>query len=205
MDSNSPLFRPSIWLFQVRDLPPAENLTMTNMGTVNLWGAITYFVGAILADKYNARFWSVIICAPIGIAGYAILLNLSNVSPGVQYFGTFLISTACYLCTGTNISWLSMNCAPDGKRAASVGILLTFTNIGGVISGQIYQTNSAPKYVLGHAWSLGSLAFAWCGFWVLRAIYKRREKAKAEARQQSWRLADGESWTDRAPDYRYQF
>lgn len=99
-----------------------------------IWGAIVYIVGAILADKYHARFWSIIICAPIGIAGYAILLNLSSVSPGVQYFATFLISTACYLCTGTNISWLGMNRAPDGKRAASMGILLTFTNLGGIVS-----------------------------------------------------------------------
>lgn len=104
------------------------------MVPVCLWGAIVYFVGAILADKYNARFWSVIICAPIGIAGYAILLGSQDVPAGVQYFATFLISTACYLCTGTNISWLGMNRGPDGKRAASMGILLTFTNLGGVIS-----------------------------------------------------------------------
>lgn len=172
---------------------------------VCIWGAIVYFVGAILADKYNARFWSVIICAPIGVAGYAILLGSQNLSAGVQYFATFLISTACYLCTGTNISWLGMNRAPDGKRAASMGILLTFTNLGGIISGQIYQSDAAPGYTLGHAWSLGSLAFGWCGFWVIRTLYKRREKQKAEMRAQGWTLPDGETWTDRAADYKYQF
>ena len=156
----------------------------------------------MLADKYNARFWSVIICAPVGICGYAILLRLQDVSSGVQYFATFLISTACYLCTGTNISWLGMNRAPDGKRAASLG---TFTNLGGIISGQIYRSDAAPKYVLGHAWSLGSLAFGWLGFWVLRTLYKRRESKKTELRAQLGRPSPGEVWTDRVPEFKYQF
>lgn len=172
---------------------------------VCIWGAIVYFVGAILADKYDARSWGILICAPIGIAGYAILLNYGKISAGVQYFATFLISTACYLCTGTNITFLGMNRAPDGKRAASMGILLTFTNLGGIISGQIYQTDSAPRYVLGHAWSAGSLAFGWCGIVILRYLYKRREKRKAELRREGWRLTEGEVYSDRCPDFKYQF
>jgi hypothetical protein len=107
---------------------------------------------------------------------------------------------------GTNIAWLSSNCAPDGKRAASVGILLTLTNIGGVVAGQIYQTSAAPGFVLGHSWSLGCLGVAWCGWWVMLAIYKKRE------RQKNKDLAEGntpviseEEWSDRAPDFKYQF
>ncbi|CZR54239.1 related to allantoate transport protein [Phialocephala subalpina] len=169
---------------------------------VNLWGAIVYAIGAYLSDKYKTRFLPLIICAPFGIAGYAILLT--KVSPGVQYFATYLIATACFLCTGTNIAWLSGNCAPDGKRAASLGILLTLTNIGGVVSGQIYQTKAAPKYTLGHAWSLGCLAFAWCGWWIVRAIYIRREKGKDKALAEGV-VIEAEGYTDRAPDFRYQF
>ncbi|KAF4309693.1 hypothetical protein GTA08_BOTSDO01874 [Botryosphaeria dothidea] len=132
---------------------------------VNLWGALVYAVGAFLSDRYQTRFYPLIICAPFGIAGYAICL--APVSAGVQYFATYLIATACFLCTGGNIAWLSGNCAPDGKRAASLGILLTLTNIGGVVAGQIYQTNAAPRFFLGHGWSLGCLAFAWCGWYII--------------------------------------
>lgn len=170
---------------------------------VNLWGAIVYGVGAVLADKYKARFLSLITICPFGITGYAILVA-GVTSPGVRYFATYLIATACFLCTGTNITWLSSNCAPDGKRAASTGILLTLTNIGGVVAGQIYQTNSAPEFVLGHSWSLGCLAFAWCAWWVVLTLYKRREREKDRM------IAEGktvppEEWSDRAPDFRYQF
>jgi len=169
---------------------------------VNIWGAIVYAIGAYLSDRYQTRFLPLILMAPVGIAGYAILL--SPVSPYVQYFATYLIATACFLCTGGNITWLSANCAPDGKRAASLGILLTLTNIGGVVSGQIYQSNAAPKYALGHAWSLGCLAFAWCGWWIVRAMYRRREKRKDVKLDQGYTMPVGKQYTDREPDFRYQ-
>jgi hypothetical protein len=38
-----------------------------------------------------------VICAPVGIAGYAILL--CDVPASVRYFATYLIATACFLCT----------------------------------------------------------------------------------------------------------
>lgn len=97
-----------------------------------------------------------------------------------------------------------MNCAPDGKRAGSVGILLTLTNIGGVVSGQIYQTKAAPAYTLGHAWSLGCLVFAWFGWWIVRWIYKRREAWKDKELAEGV-IVEPEEYTDRAPNFRYQF
>lgn len=100
-------------------------------------------------------------------------------------------------------TWLSGNCAPDGKRAASLGILLTLTNIGGVVSGQIYQSNAAPAFTLGHAWSLGCLGFAWCGWWVVRWVYTRREGEKERALAEGVVVPPAE-YTDRAPDFKYQ-
>jgi hypothetical protein len=169
---------------------------------VNIWGAIVYAIGAYLSDRYTTRFLPLIFMAPIGIAGYAILL--SPVPAAVRYFATYLIATACFLCTGGNITWLSANCAPDGKRAASLGILLTLTNIGGVVSGQIYQSNAAPAYTLGHAWSLGCLGVAWCGWWVVRFLYRRRETRKDRKIAEGYMRVEGSMYTDREPDFRYQ-
>ncbi|KIV87121.1 hypothetical protein PV11_02689 [Exophiala sideris] len=169
---------------------------------VNLWGAIVYAIGAVISDRYNKRFWIMAVCAPVGIAGYAILL--SDVPVGVQYFATYLIATACFLCTGGNIAWLSGNVAPDGKRAASLGTQLTLTNLGGIISGQIYASTDAPKFTLGHSWSLGSLGFSLIIFCFIRVLYKRREAAKAKAREEGVVVPPGE-FTDRSPNFKYQF
>ncbi|KAK5297554.1 hypothetical protein LTR93_002560 [Exophiala xenobiotica] len=170
----------------------------------NVWGAIVYAIGAVISDRYHKRFWVMVVCAPIGIAGYAILLRQDDVSSGVQYFATFLIATACFLCTGGNIAWLSGNVAPDGKRAASLGTQLTLTNLGGIISGQIYASTDAPRYILGHSWSLGSLAFAFIIFNIIRVLYKKRETEKAKAREEGV-VVPPEEFTDRAPTFKYQF
>lgn len=155
-----------------------------------------------MSDRHQTRFLPMILVAPFGVVGYAVLL--APVSPGVWYFSTYLVSTACYLCTGSNITWLSVNCAPDGKRAASLGILLTLTNIGGVVSGQIYQNKDAPRFTLGHAWSMGCLVFAWCGWWIVRSIYRRREAEKDRKLVEGYTSPDVQMYTDRDPDFRYQ-
>lgn len=106
-----------------------------------------------------------------------------------------------------NRAWLSGNCAPDGKRAASIGILLTLTNIGGVVAGQIYQTDGAPRYFLGHGWSLGCLVFAWSLWWVVRQLYRTREEAKrAEAQalpEKKSSVDEQEPYTDRSASFKY--
>ncbi|GAP90938.2 putative high-affinity nicotinic acid transporter [Rosellinia necatrix] len=168
---------------------------------VNVWGSIVYATGAILSDKYTARFLPLVTCAPFGIAGYIILF--CDVSSGVRYFATYLIAIPCFLCTGGNLTWLSTNCAPDGKRAASVGIVLTLTNIGGIISGQIYQAGAGPAFTLGHAWSLSSLSVAWIGWWIVRMVYTKRQAVKEHALSAGIAAPD-EKYTDRTPDFKYQ-
>ncbi|KAG0648546.1 putative transporter [Hyphodiscus hymeniophilus] len=169
---------------------------------VNIVGAICYGTGAILADKYKARFISIIVMAPLGVIGYAILLSPQK--PAIWYFATYLVSASCYIITGTNIAWHGMNTAPDGKRAAAMGIHLGLANIGGIIAGQIYKTTSAPRYLLGHGWTLASIGTAFIGWWVLYFIYKRRE-AEKDRMIAEHTVVPAEEWTDRAPDFRYQF
>ena len=162
-----------------------------------------YALGAYLSDRHQTRFLSLIITAPFGILGYAILL--SPVPASVRYFATYLIATACFLCAGSNITWLSGNCAPEGKRAASLGIVFTLSSVGGVVSGQIYRTSAAPGFVLGHVWSCGSLVFAWCGWWIVRRVYVRRGEGKERAlKEGGHKLAEGKLYTDREPDFKYQ-
>jgi hypothetical protein len=132
--------------------------------------------------------------------GYALLL--SPVSSAVKYFSTFLVATGCYICAGINFAWLATNSAPDGKRAASVGLQQTLAQLAGVVSGQIYYSAGAPSYTLGHAWSLGSLVVAWIGWLVFWTILKRRESEKEIMRAEE-RTQQG-LWDDRAPEFIYQ-
>ena len=83
----------------------------------------------------------------------------------------------------------------------NLGTQLTLTSLGGIISGQIYSSKSAPHYTLGHAWSLGSLALAFIIFNILHVLYKRREIAKGKLRAQAFVTPAGEL----ADKFKYQF
>jgi MFS family permease len=169
--------------------------------TVNLWGALIYLFVAILSDRYSNRFLPVIIFAPFMMCGYAMLL--SPVPSSAKYGACFIIATGIYICAGINFSWLAANSAPDGKRAASVGMQQSMTQLAGVVSGQIYRSTSAPNFTLGHAWSLGSVCTAWIGWWIYRAVLKSRERRKEEMRRNGERA--NREWDDRATDFRYVF
>ncbi|KAK1763705.1 high-affinity nicotinic acid transporter [Phialemonium atrogriseum] len=166
---------------------------------VFVWGTIVYFSVALLSDKLSTRFIPMMALAPFMVAGYAVLL--APVSSGVHYFATFLVATGVYICAGINFSWLSSNSAPDGKRAASVGIQQSMAQVAGVVSGQIYQSTRAPGYTLGHAYSLGCVGVAMVGWCVMRWILGRREERKKEAgnNREGWAGV----WDDRAPDFKY--
>ena len=169
---------------------------------VFFWGSIVYGIGGYLSDRFARRFLGCILCTPVGMVGYAILLAGDRVSVGVKYFACFLVASCAWMLGGGNLAWLSTNSAPDGKRAASIGIALSIGNIGGIVSGQIYPLAHAPTYTLGHAYSLGAVALCFCLWWATRHIYYRREALKDHMRDGE--VPEPRAFEDRAPAYRYQ-
>ena len=96
-----------------------------------MFGTIVYIFIAYLSDRYRKRYLFVIIFTPVVALGY--LLLLCPIPAGVHYFATFLITGGVYIITGNNLAWASSNSAPDGKRGATVGIVLTWTDCAGMI------------------------------------------------------------------------
>ncbi len=64
---------------------------------------------------------------------------------------------AVYNGPGLNLAWLNVNVAPHYRRAAAIGLQQTMGNTAGIVAGQIYRT---PPYVLGNAFSVGTLGVA---------------------------------------------
>lgn len=67
-------------------------------------GAITYLTVAYFSDRYQQRFLAIFPFAIISIIGYGILM--ADVSPGVHFFGCFLVATGLYVAVGIPLAWL---------------------------------------------------------------------------------------------------
>lgn len=172
---------------------------MSNVLTVPvyIWSAIVFIAVAILADRFSIFAWFLLGANVFGIVGYILLLAVS--SPPVKYFATFLCGMATYTSVGLNIAWLNVNVAPQYRRALAIGIQQTIGNCAGIVAGQVYRE---PPYVLGNAFSLGSLVVAQ-GVIAVHALYvraKNREKRAIEqGAEDTRRIRTG----DGAVDFHY--
>lgn len=65
-----------------------------------------------------------------------------------------------YPTTGMSLMWLNDNVAQHFKRATMIGATLTIANTAGVAAGQIFTTNTSPRYIKGLSTSLGLAVLA---------------------------------------------
>ncbi|KAJ6110899.1 hypothetical protein N7486_003134 [Penicillium sp. IBT 16267x] len=175
---------------------------MSNVLTVPvyIWAAAIFIAIAVCADRYS-KFASFIFLVNIfGIVGYILLLTVS--STAVKYFACFLIGIPTYTAVGLNLAWLNVNVAPQYRRALAIGLQQTIGNCAGIVAGQVYR--SSP-YVLGNAFSLGSIVVSQVVV-VCHGLYLRRQnklKAQIESgeKEDNRRIHTG----DGAVDFKYHY
>ena len=78
-------------------------------------------------------------------------------------------------------AWVAQNIAGSNKRAAATGFIFSMGNIGGIIAGQIYRTEWAPRYVQGHAINLGCYVLAFIAGTAMWWSYRRDNQLRDEA------------------------
>ena len=108
---------------------------------------------AYFSDRYAKRavfilFWLIIV-----IIGFIILIVVEDLN--VKYFAVFLTAGGISPCVATCITFISCNISPHTKRATALAFMLSVGNSGGAISGQIYRSQDAPRFIFGHAVNLG--------------------------------------------------
>ncbi|KAF5255805.1 hypothetical protein FOXYS1_13755, partial [Fusarium oxysporum] len=95
-------------------------------------------------------------------------------------------------------AWIALNCAGSTKCAVGIGAMMSFSQLGGIVSSNIYIAGQAPTYPGGFGTSLRMLVV--CGIiWPLvyrfnlKGIYRKRAaipleeiQAKYTEQHQSW-------------------
>jgi hypothetical protein len=132
-------------------------------------------------------------------------------NPHVAYAGTYLGAIGIYPCISNTITWVSNNVEGVYKRGVSLGTVIAWGNLNGVMSSNIYRGEDAPWYRLGHSVVLGYLAVCLLGGSIVNYIClwignKRRDNVSVEERNA--RLAglseeEQHHLADFHPDFRY--
>ncbi|KAH7401851.1 MFS nicotinic acid transporter-like protein Tna1 [Phaeosphaeria sp. MPI-PUGE-AT-0046c] len=170
-----------------------------------LAAVVTVFIGW-LADRTQQRGLCNIFMSLFGIVGFSMLLGSST--PGVQYAGTFLGALGIYPCIANTISWTSNNVEGVYKRGVTLGFVIGWGNINGVVSSNIYRAKDAPRFFLGHGVVLAYLAlFLFGGSIVTRFMLVNENKKRLAGKRDGW--VHGKSETeveemgDQKPDFLY--
>lgn len=169
---------------------------------------IVLYTFAHYSDKLHMRSPFILAGLTMCLIGFSI--NISNVAPGVKYFGTFLCVTGSYSAFPGVVSWLGNNLAGQYKRGVGMALQIGIGNFSGAIASNIYREKDRPRYVLGHGLELMFIGIGYIAIPTLILIYTRINAKRAEIVHQMEEKGEKQytdqelrEMGDRAPDFRY--
>ncbi|KAL1959520.1 hypothetical protein VTO42DRAFT_1965 [Malbranchea cinnamomea] len=165
---------------------------------------VTVIIGAV-ADRTRQRGLCNIFVSFIGIAGFCMLIAAN--SAGVRYAGTFLGAMGIYPAISNTITWASNNTEGVYKRGFTLGLVIGYGNIQGVVSSNIYRGKDAPNFYPGHGTVIAYLVLFQLGGSIVQYIFLRRENGKrTRGERNAWLDFDEETIDirgDKRPDFLY--
>ncbi|KAM0110886.1 hypothetical protein ACP6JB_003456 [Aspergillus fumigatus] len=136
---------------------------------------VTVTVGFI-ADRTRQRGICNILVSLVGITGFAMLLGCKTA--GARYAGTFLGAMGIYPAISNTISWASNNTEGVYKRGVTLGIVIGWGNLNGIVSSNIYRGKDAPNFYPGHGTVLAYLVLFQFGGSLVQYLLLRLENRK---------------------------
>ncbi|KEY74299.1 hypothetical protein S7711_00456 [Stachybotrys chartarum IBT 7711] len=177
------LFLPSI--IQNMSWTTPESVMRNQLLTVPPYAvaAIVTVVVGIWSDKSGRRGIFNLACAPIGIAGFVMLMVSTN--PVAQYAGTFLGTVGIYPCIPVTIAWMANNVEGVYKRGIVLGFVIGWGNLNGVVSSNVYFNQ--PRFSEGHATVVAyQFVGIMVGSLVMMALLSRENRRRMGGRRDEW-------------------
>ncbi|KKK13655.1 hypothetical protein AOCH_005114 [Aspergillus ochraceoroseus] len=166
---------------------------------------LTVTVGFI-ADRTRQRGICNMLVSLLGVAGFAMLLGAR--SPGARYAGVFLGAMGIYPAISNTISWTSNNVEGVYKRGVTLGVVIGWGNLNGIVASNIYRGADAPRFYPGHGTVMAYLVLFLFGGSLVQYILLRRENAKRRRGERDHWVegldqSEMELLGDRKPDFMY--
>ncbi|KAI0708287.1 MFS general substrate transporter [Earliella scabrosa] len=185
------------------------NTTISQLLTVPPYflATIAIFVCAAWADRLHMR--SPVIAMGLSLCAVGYGINLSGASIGVKYFATYLVVIGAYAAFPATNSWIPNNTSGQYKRGVSIGVQVIAGNLGGLIASNVFRTEEAPNYRLGHGLELLfvglGLILTPIAVFTYTRINARRDALLRDSNEKGieYSTAEIRRMGDRAPDFRY--
>ncbi|KAK6383562.1 hypothetical protein LTS17_002854 [Exophiala oligosperma] len=100
-----------------------------------------------LCDKIHRRF-PVLLWNPVQTIVGLCLLSWTH-TPGVQYFGAFLVTAGCNSNIPAVMAWQANNIRGHWTRMFCSAVLVSAGGLGGIIGALVFRSQDAPKYLPG--------------------------------------------------------
>ncbi|CAG8465060.1 16277_t:CDS:2 [Acaulospora colombiana] len=114
---------------------------------------------ALHSDKVGERPAHVIGPALLAILGF--VLMSASLNRGVSYFATFLCSSGVWTMSPIMLTWVAdIFPFPHEKRLIAQAMVLTLSNISGIISSNLYPSRDAPSYRKNNPFHLFNIIIA---------------------------------------------
>ncbi|KIP07137.1 hypothetical protein PHLGIDRAFT_431325 [Phlebiopsis gigantea 11061_1 CR5-6] len=177
MGTDGPLYAFSLFLPSIIN-QLGFTATPANLLTVPVYALaciVTCVVGFV-ADRYGQRGLINIACSIVGLAGYIILIASRNAT--LSYIGVYLAACGIYPNIPNTIAWVSNNVEGSYKRSVTLAMVISFGNINGAVSSNVYRARDKPWYRLGHGIVLMYICIALVCAVVYRAFLVRENAAR---------------------------
>ncbi|KAL1941223.1 hypothetical protein VTO73DRAFT_7435 [Trametes versicolor] len=178
MGADGPLYAFSLFLPSIIN-QLGFTATPANLLTVPVYAlacVVTCIVGFV-ADRHGCRGYLAMGCLTVGMIGYIILIVSRNAT--LSYIAVYLAACGIYPTIPNLVAWVSNNVEGSYKRSVSIAMVISFGNINGAVSSNVYRARDAPWYTLGH----GIVLMYICIGLITAVVYwwfLRRENAKRE-------------------------
>ncbi|KAK0239156.1 MFS general substrate transporter [Armillaria nabsnona] len=152
--------------------------TRANLLTVPIYvfACIVTCIVGFFGDRRGQRGYLNIMFFSLGAAGYIILI--ASRSAPLSYFATFLATCGIFPVIPNTVAWFSNNIEGTYKRGVTLGMIISFGNLNGAVSSNVYRASDKPWYTLGHGMvlmyiGLGMISSIICLFLLDRENKKR--------------------------------
>ncbi|KAI6122124.1 MFS general substrate transporter [Pisolithus croceorrhizus] len=139
---------------------------------------IVMIIVAHFSDIMKIRSSFIVAMECVGLVGY--IIQITNASTGIKYFGTYLAVTGLYAGVPCVVGWLANNLHGKYKRAVGMAIQVGMGNLGGIIASYIFRIQDEPRFTLGFAIAIGFMCIGLIATAALTYAYHRANVARID-------------------------